>query len=80
LIDRTEQVALNDATAQNGCPWFIPGLYRRGPMLHDFDAENGVAVWQSLTAAAACSNAPVTVWRVLATLHALVTVRWMDDQ
>ena len=27
-------VALNDATAENGCPWFIPALHRRGPIDH----------------------------------------------
>jgi len=34
-------VALNDANAENGCPWFIPGLFRRGPLLHEFDESNG---------------------------------------
>ena len=34
-------VALNDATEENGCPWFIPGLFRRGPLQHEFDADNG---------------------------------------
>ena len=34
-------VALNDASAENGCPWFVPGLFRRGPLLHKFDERNG---------------------------------------
>ena len=34
-------VALNDATEENGCPWFVPGLFRRGPLLHEFDESNG---------------------------------------
>ena len=34
-------VALNDASAENGCPWFVPGLFRRGPLLHEFDERNG---------------------------------------
>jgi hypothetical protein len=34
-------VALNDATADNGCPWFIPSLFRRGPLPHDYDEING---------------------------------------
>lgn len=34
-------VALTDTNADNGCPWFIPQLHRRGPMEHDFDEENG---------------------------------------
>jgi len=34
-------VALNDATEENGCPWFVPGLFRRGPLLHEFDQSNG---------------------------------------
>ena len=34
-------VALNDTTVENGCPNFIPGLHRRGPLDHDFDEENG---------------------------------------
>ncbi len=34
-------VALNDATPENGCPWFIPGLFRRGPLRHEFDDGNG---------------------------------------
>ena len=33
-------VALNDATQENGCPWFVPGLFRRGPLLHEFDESN----------------------------------------
>ena len=33
-------VALNDATEENGCPWFIPGLFRRGPLPHEFDEVN----------------------------------------
>jgi len=27
-------VALTDATEQNGCPWVIPGLHRRGTLAH----------------------------------------------
>ena len=34
-------VALNDATGENGCPWFVPGLFRRGPLRHDFDESKG---------------------------------------
>ena len=34
-------VALDDATGENGCPWFVPGLFRRGPLLHRFDGSNG---------------------------------------
>ena len=34
-------VALDDATEVNGCPWFVPGLFRRGPLLHEFDGSNG---------------------------------------
>ena len=34
-------VALNDATLENGCPWFVPELFRRGPLLHEFDESNG---------------------------------------
>ena len=34
-------VALNDATAESGCPWFVPGLFRRGPLLHEFDESCG---------------------------------------
>ena len=34
-------VALNDATEENGCPWFVPGLFRRGPLLHENDEDNG---------------------------------------
>ncbi len=33
-------VALNDATEENGCPWFIPRLFRRGPLSHEFDDIN----------------------------------------
>lgn len=28
-------VALDDATVESGCPWFVPGLFRRGPLLHE---------------------------------------------
>ena len=34
-------VALNDATEENGCPWFVPRLFRRGPLLHEFDESSG---------------------------------------
>lgn len=34
-------VALNDATEENGCPWFVPGLFRRGPLLHEFVESSG---------------------------------------
>ena len=34
-------VALNDATAENGCPWFVPGLFRRGPLRHELDESSG---------------------------------------
>jgi len=34
-------VALNDATEENGCPWFVPGVHRRGPLAHEFDESNG---------------------------------------
>ena len=27
-------VALTDATLENGCPWVLPGLHRRGTLLH----------------------------------------------
>jgi phytanoyl-CoA hydroxylase len=27
-------VALTDATAQNGCPWVVPGVHRRGTLAH----------------------------------------------
>jgi ectoine hydroxylase-related dioxygenase (phytanoyl-CoA dioxygenase family) len=29
-------VALTDATEQNGCPWVVPGLHRRGTLAHEF--------------------------------------------
>jgi phytanoyl-CoA hydroxylase len=28
-------VALNDATAENGCPWVVPGLHRMGTIVHE---------------------------------------------
>ena len=28
-------VALTDATAENGCPWVVPGLHRRGTLRHE---------------------------------------------
>ncbi len=27
-------IALNDATLENGCPWVIPGIHRRGTLAH----------------------------------------------
>ena len=27
-------IAINDATEQNGCPWVVPGLHRRGTLAH----------------------------------------------
>ena len=29
-------VALTDATEQNGCPWVVPGLHRRGTLEHEY--------------------------------------------
>jgi ectoine hydroxylase-related dioxygenase (phytanoyl-CoA dioxygenase family) len=29
-------VALTDATAQNGCPWVVPGLHRAGTLAHEY--------------------------------------------
>jgi ectoine hydroxylase-related dioxygenase (phytanoyl-CoA dioxygenase family) len=29
-------VALTDATEENGCPWVVPGLHRRGTLAHDY--------------------------------------------
>jgi phytanoyl-CoA hydroxylase len=46
-------VALTDATEQNGCPWVVPGLHRRGTLAHEYsdigfvclrDPEQAVAV------------------------------------
>jgi ectoine hydroxylase-related dioxygenase (phytanoyl-CoA dioxygenase family) len=28
-------VALSDATPENGCPWIVPGLHRRGTLRHE---------------------------------------------
>jgi phytanoyl-CoA hydroxylase len=46
-------VALTDATEENGCPWVVPGLHRRGTLAHEYsdigfvclrDPEDAVAV------------------------------------
>jgi phytanoyl-CoA hydroxylase len=29
-------VALNDATEQNGCPWVVPGVHRKGTLVHEW--------------------------------------------
>jgi ectoine hydroxylase-related dioxygenase (phytanoyl-CoA dioxygenase family) len=29
-------VALTDATENNGCPWVVPGLHRRGTLAHEY--------------------------------------------
>ena len=29
-------VALTDATEDNGCPWVVPGLHRRGTLAHEY--------------------------------------------
>jgi phytanoyl-CoA hydroxylase len=29
-------VALTDATEENGCPWVVPGLHRRGTVAHEY--------------------------------------------
>lgn len=34
-------LALSDATIDNGCPWVLPGLHRRGTMIHD-STEHGI--------------------------------------
>ena len=28
-------VPLNDATEENGCPWIVPGLHKRGTLAHE---------------------------------------------
>jgi phytanoyl-CoA hydroxylase len=33
-------VALTDATEENGCPWVVPGLHRRGTLAHEY-SDNG---------------------------------------
>jgi phytanoyl-CoA hydroxylase len=46
-------VALTDATEDNGCPWVVPGLHRRGTLAHEYsdigfvclrDPDDAVAV------------------------------------
>ena len=46
-------MALTDATEDNGCPWVVPGLHRRGTLAHEHsdtgfvclhDPEGAVAV------------------------------------
>jgi ectoine hydroxylase-related dioxygenase (phytanoyl-CoA dioxygenase family) len=46
-------VALTDATEENGCPWVVPGLHRRGTLAHEYsdigfvclrDPDDAVAV------------------------------------
>ena len=29
-------IALTDATLENGCPWVVPGLHRRGTLAHEY--------------------------------------------
>jgi ectoine hydroxylase-related dioxygenase (phytanoyl-CoA dioxygenase family) len=28
-------IALTDATVENGCPWVVPGLHRKGTLAHE---------------------------------------------
>jgi ectoine hydroxylase-related dioxygenase (phytanoyl-CoA dioxygenase family) len=46
-------IALTDATEENGCPWVVPGLHRRGTLAHEYsdigfvclrDPDDAVAV------------------------------------
>ena len=37
-------VALTDATEENGCPWVVPGLHRRGTLAHEYSDIGFVCV------------------------------------
>ncbi|MEC8930339.1 MAG: phytanoyl-CoA dioxygenase family protein [Candidatus Latescibacterota bacterium] len=34
-------IALDDADEISGCPWFVPELFRRGPLRHEVDESTG---------------------------------------
>ena len=37
-------VALTDATEENGCPWVVPGLHRRGTLAHEYSDIGSVCL------------------------------------
>jgi hypothetical protein len=41
-------IALDDADEISGCPWFVPALFRRGPLRHDVDETTGDLVISNL--------------------------------
>jgi ectoine hydroxylase-related dioxygenase (phytanoyl-CoA dioxygenase family) len=52
----TVWLALTDATVDNGCPWVVPGLHRRGTLLHRYVDPLG---WECLSAPEGAVAAPV---------------------
>ena len=52
----TVWLALTDATEENGCPWVVPGLHRRGTLRHHFVDPLG---WECLKDPAGAIAAPV---------------------
>ena len=52
----TVWLALTDATEENGCPWVVPGLHRRGTLRHHFVDPLG---WECLEDPAGAIAAPV---------------------
>lgn len=45
-------VALTDATEENGCPWVVPGLHRRGTLAHEYSDIGFVCLSQPTDAVA----------------------------
>ncbi len=45
-------IALTDATEENGCPWVVPGLHRRGTLAHDYSDTGFVCLHEPADAVA----------------------------
>ncbi|HEX5945037.1 MAG TPA: phytanoyl-CoA dioxygenase family protein [Acidimicrobiales bacterium] len=55
-------VALTDATVENGCPWVVPGVHRRGTLRHEFVDPLG---WECFAAPEGAVAAPVAAGGVV---------------
>ena len=54
-------VALTDATEENGCPWVVPGLHRRGTLAHEY-SDIGFVCLRDPADAVAVPARPAASW------------------
>ena len=54
-------VALTDATEDNGCPWVVPGLHRRGTLAHEYSDIGFVCLRDPARRRAPCPCGPGSI-------------------